>query len=49
MQESQQNIITTYDMARDSLKIARQIRSILIGFIVSVFIAIGSICALMIL
>lgn len=39
--------ITTYDMAKDTLKIARQIR-LLISLTVSVLIAIGSICALII-
>jgi hypothetical protein len=48
MQEKQSNVITTYDMAKDTLKIVRQIRIGLIALIISVLIAIGSICVLMI-
>ncbi len=48
MQEKQSNVITTYDMAQDTLKIVRQIRFGLIALIISVLIAIGSICVLMI-
>lgn len=48
MQEKQSNVITTYDMAKDTLKIVRQIRVGLIALIISVLIAIGSICVLMI-
>lgn len=39
-------IDTTYSMAKDTLKIIRQLR--LIALTVSVFIATGSICALII-
>jgi len=43
-----QEVITTYDMAKDSLKIIRQVRIGLIALTISVLIAIGSICVLMI-
>lgn len=42
-----EKITTIYDMVEETLKIARQIR-FLISLTVSVFIAIGSICVLMI-
>ncbi len=48
MQKKQSDVITTYDMAQDTLKIVRQIRVGFIALIISVLIAIGSICAVMI-
>jgi hypothetical protein len=44
MQQQQTKVIATYDMAKDTLKIVRQIRFCFIALIISVLIAIGSIC-----
>jgi hypothetical protein len=47
MKQAQSNIITVYDMARDTLKIVRQIRfgliALIMALIMSILIAIGSI------
>jgi hypothetical protein len=48
MQNREIKVITTYDMAKDTLKIVRQIRFGFIALTISVLIAIGSICVLMI-
>jgi len=43
MKQIQSNVTTVYDMAKDTLKIVRQIRFGFIALIISVLIAIGSI------
>ena len=48
MQDREIKVITTYDMAKDTLKMVRQIRFGFIALTISVLIAIGSICVLMI-